>query len=70
MKAMAEYILANKEKIRMYLTLHSYSQMWLVPWGYTYSKPSDYSELVSAAKKAIGENFGGTTTTRVNISSM
>lgn len=39
---------------RMYLTLHSYSQMWLVPWGYTYSKPSDYSELVSAAKKAIG----------------
>ncbi|XP_034178423.2 carboxypeptidase B-like isoform X1 [Osmia lignaria lignaria] len=53
-KAMAEYILANKENIRMYLTLHSYSQMWLVPWGYTYSKPSDYSELVSAAKKAIG----------------
>ncbi|XP_043264930.1 carboxypeptidase B-like [Colletes gigas] len=52
-KAMADYILANKQKIRMYLTLHSYSQMWLVPWGYTYSKPSDYSELANAAKKAI-----------------
>ncbi|XP_017766579.1 PREDICTED: carboxypeptidase B-like [Eufriesea mexicana] len=53
-KAMADYILANKQNIRMYLTLHSYSQMWLVPWGYTYSRPSDYWELASVAKKAIG----------------
>ncbi|XP_076167268.1 carboxypeptidase B isoform X2 [Ptiloglossa arizonensis] len=52
-KAMADYILANKQNIRMYLTLHSYSQMWLVPWGYTYAKPSDYTDLVNAAKKAI-----------------
>lgn len=37
----------------MYLTLHSYSQMWLVPWGYTRSKPSDYSDLMNVAKKAI-----------------
>lgn len=28
--------------------------MWLVPWGYTYSKPSDYTELMNVAKKAIG----------------
>ncbi|XP_076388900.1 carboxypeptidase A2 isoform X2 [Megachile rotundata] len=53
-KAMAEYILTNKQSIRMYLTLHSYSQMWLVPWGYTHSKPSDYSELMGAARKAVG----------------
>ncbi|CAD1480292.1 unnamed protein product [Heterotrigona itama] len=53
-KAMADYILANKQNIRVYLTLHSYSQMWLVPWGYTYTKPSDYSELANVAKKAIG----------------
>ncbi|XP_076285065.1 carboxypeptidase B [Lasioglossum baleicum] len=52
-RAMADYILDNKDNIRMYLTLHSYSQMWLVPWGYTYSRPSDYSELANAAKKAI-----------------
>ncbi|XP_053982799.1 carboxypeptidase B-like [Hylaeus volcanicus] len=52
-KAMADYILANKKRIRMYLTLHSYSQMWLIPWGYTYSKPSDYSELANVARKAI-----------------
>ncbi|KAG5343280.1 CBPB Carboxypeptidase, partial [Acromyrmex heyeri] len=52
-KAMADYILANKQHIRMYLTLHSYSQMWLVPWGYTRSKPSDYSDLMNVARKAI-----------------
>lgn len=44
----------RRDIFRMYLTLHSYSQMWLVPWGYTYAKPSDYWELASVAKKAIG----------------
>ncbi|XP_014483176.1 PREDICTED: carboxypeptidase B-like [Dinoponera quadriceps] len=52
-KAIANYILANKQHIRMYLSLHSYSQMWLVPWGYTRSKPSDYSDLMNVAKRAI-----------------
>ncbi|KAM0736624.1 Carboxypeptidase B [Formica fusca] len=52
-KAMADYILANKQHIRMYLTLHSYSQMWLLPWGHTRSKPSDYSDMLNVAKKAI-----------------
>lgn len=37
----------------MYLTLHSYSQMWLVPWGHTRSKPSDFSDLMNVARKAI-----------------
>ncbi|XP_050458345.1 carboxypeptidase B-like isoform X2 [Cataglyphis hispanica] len=52
-KAVADYILANKQHIRMYLTLHSYSQMWLLPWGHTRSKPSDYSDMINVAKKAI-----------------
>lgn len=37
----------------MYLTLHSYSQMWLLPWSHTRSKPADYSDLMNVAKKAI-----------------
>ncbi|XP_025269058.1 carboxypeptidase B [Camponotus floridanus] len=52
-KAMADYILANKQHIRMYLTLHSYSQMWLLPWSHTRTKPSDYSDMINVAKKAI-----------------
>ncbi|XP_034947401.1 carboxypeptidase B-like [Chelonus insularis] len=51
-KAMADYIMANRDKIKLYLTLHSYNQMWLVPWGHTYEKPADYADLVSMAKKA------------------
>ncbi|XP_020278332.1 carboxypeptidase B-like [Pseudomyrmex gracilis] len=52
-KAIADHILANKQHIRMYLTLHSYSQMWLLPWSHTRSKPADYSDLMNVAKKAI-----------------
>ncbi|XP_015609902.1 carboxypeptidase B [Cephus cinctus] len=52
-RAMADYILANRQNIKMYLTLHSYSQMWLVPWGYTKSRPSDFSELANVARKAV-----------------
>lgn len=36
----------------MYLTLHAYSQMWLVPWGYTKSRPTDFEELANVARKA------------------
>ncbi|XP_012262766.2 carboxypeptidase A2-like [Athalia rosae] len=51
-RAMAEYILANRQRIKMYLTLHSYSQMLLIPWGYTRSRPSDFDELENVARKA------------------
>ena len=29
-----------------YLTIHSYGQMWLYPWGYTSALPSDSDDLV------------------------
>jgi len=28
-----------------YFAVHSYSQMWLVPWGWTYDLPPTYDEL-------------------------
>lgn len=31
----------------MYLTLHSYGQLWMAPWGYTKRAPLNKSELVS-----------------------
>ena len=34
--------------IQLYMAVHSYSQMWLTPWGFSGSvKPSDYSDIVS-----------------------
>lgn len=51
-RALSRFIFRNKENIAMYISLHSYSQMWLLPWGYTSTKPDDFSELVSLAKVA------------------
>ncbi|CAL8104015.1 unnamed protein product [Orchesella dallaii] len=31
---------------RAYFAIHSYAQMWLVPWGWTYDFPQDYEDLV------------------------
>ncbi|XP_025832585.1 carboxypeptidase B-like [Agrilus planipennis] len=36
---------ANKDKIKLYLTLHSYGYFILYPWGYTSDLPQDVDEL-------------------------
>lgn len=35
------------------MSLHSYSQMWLIPWSYTKSKVKDYEDLMYLAEKAV-----------------
>jgi len=51
-----------RSQIKLDLTFHSYSQMWLVPWGYAkYQKPADYQELVRMAsygKRALEGTYG------------
>ncbi|KAJ8303417.1 hypothetical protein KUTeg_019813, partial [Tegillarca granosa] len=44
----------NTEQSSMiaYLTIHSYGQMWLYPWGYTSALPTDWPDLDAAAKTA------------------
>ena len=45
----------------MYLTFHSYSQMILLPWGYTKQRPKDYKELMALAnkgKEALEKTYG------------
>lgn len=32
-RALRDVILENKDNIAMYVSLHAYSQMWLLPWG-------------------------------------
>lgn len=40
-----------RPNIKMYITLHAYSQLWLVPYGYARgARPADYSELMRMAK--------------------
>jgi murein tripeptide amidase MpaA len=36
----------------IFMTLHSYSQLWMAPWGYTYDRPANYDELMRVGNAA------------------
>lgn len=60
-KAISEYLLKRKGKFIAFLAVHSYSQLWLTPWGYTSDLPEDYDDLMDVAKeatKALSEVHG------------
>lgn len=46
-KNVADFIRRNKSTIKAYLTIHSYSQLLLFPYSYTYQLAETHSELVS-----------------------
>lgn len=48
----ANHLWRHRQRTRVYLTFHSYSQLWLTPWGYTRDLPSDYSDLYNKARRA------------------
>lgn len=39
----------------MYLTLHSYGQYFLIPWGYDVAYPADYNDMKALAQKAASK---------------
>lgn len=54
--ALAETLMNNKHLIKMYISLHAYSQMILTPYGYDRVYPANYEELsmvAMAGKNAI-----------------
>ncbi|XP_032081666.1 carboxypeptidase B-like [Thamnophis elegans] len=54
-KALADFIRRNRSTIKAYLTIHSYSQMLLYPYSYTYNLIPNNVQLNSIAKGAIRE---------------
>lgn len=46
-KNLADFIRKNKSIIKAYITVHSYSQLLLFPYSYTYDLAADHDELVS-----------------------
>ena len=52
-RAISDFIMDRKDRIKLYLTMHAYSQMWLVPWGYTSKRAGDYEDLMSMGRKAV-----------------
>ncbi|XP_076171820.1 carboxypeptidase B [Ptiloglossa arizonensis] len=56
-----DFILARKQQIKAYLTLHSYGQYILYPWGFTSKVPSNEPELKNLASNcanAIAKSRG------------
>ncbi|KFQ68638.1 Carboxypeptidase B [Phaethon lepturus] len=51
-KALADFIHEHLSTIKAYLTIHSYSQLLLFPYSYTYKLPANHEELNSIAHAA------------------
>ncbi|XP_037380549.1 mast cell carboxypeptidase A [Talpa occidentalis] len=49
-KAVTDFIRRNQKSIKAYITFHAYSQMMLLPYGYTSELPAGYNDLVKVAK--------------------
>lgn len=60
-RAISDLQLSLKEELLGFFAIHSYAQMWLVPYGYASNKkPEDYQELLRVA------NIGGKALQAVN----
>ncbi|KAJ8922111.1 hypothetical protein NQ315_004044 [Exocentrus adspersus] len=44
-QALRDYLHANSQRIKLYLTFHSYGNYLLYPWGYTSALPANNEEL-------------------------
>ncbi|XP_024419876.2 carboxypeptidase O isoform X2 [Desmodus rotundus] len=51
-KAVSGLIESKKEDVLCFLTMHSYGQLILTPYGYTKNKPSNHEELIQVGQKA------------------
>ncbi len=63
---MSNFITEHRDEIIIYLTLHSYSQTWLMPWNAAKGKSNDYDDLLYMGRKAI-ESLKKTHGTNYNI---
>ncbi|XP_041726172.1 carboxypeptidase B [Coregonus clupeaformis] len=60
-KNVADFIRRNKSSIKAYLTIHSYSQLLLFPYSYTFDLAEHHSELMTVAEgasKALSSLYG------------
>jgi len=61
--ALANYV-KNTPRVVGYIDFHSYSQLWMCPWGYTHTLPPDYSQqkivmdrIVAAIRSSHGMRY-------------
>ncbi|KAK4016628.1 carboxypeptidase B [Daphnia magna] len=52
-RALRDAILTEANRTKSYLTVHSYGQHWLTPWGWTTELPADYDAMYALASDAV-----------------
>ncbi|XP_071543633.1 carboxypeptidase B-like [Panulirus ornatus] len=52
-QAVRDSINALGGRVKMYFTIHSYSQLWMTPYGYTSSLPANYDEQYRVAEAGV-----------------
>jgi hypothetical protein len=45
-KGVADFIMKNSKNLKGFIDFHSFSQLWMSPWGYTKQLPPDFKDLV------------------------
>jgi murein tripeptide amidase MpaA len=50
--ALANFV-KNTPRVAGYIDFHSYSQLWMSPWGYTYALPKDYTKMQALMVKIV-----------------
>ena len=50
-KAISQFILKHKSHIKAYVSVHSFGQFILTPWGYTKTKPKNFPKLFKIITK-------------------
>jgi len=48
-----DFITWQVPDLKLYVSLHSYGQIWLAPWGYTNAKPINHEDQKAAADRAL-----------------
>lgn len=51
--AMKKFIENKVKDLKIYISLHSYGQLFLSPWGYTQEKPENHDDQMRAAQLAV-----------------
>jgi len=57
-KAVADYVMTLNGSWELFITLHTYGQLWMTPWGYTKELPNDYNELARVGQAAVNTILG------------
>lgn len=45
-KGVADFIMKNSKMMKGFIDFHSFSQLWMSPWGYTTKLPQDFKDQV------------------------